>query len=158
MKLIQKSLIAAACAGTLLFAGSAFASDTGNLVITADVSGVCKFGQTTDYTLDFGTLDPSVTTDATTTTNVTYRCTAGTQPTSFQVESANSPTTRSITNTAAAKSLSVLVSWAQPTTVGTGFGTQPVINIPVSGKISASELSVAPAGTYKSSNAITISP
>lgn len=57
--------------------GFAAAADTGTLVVTASVSGVCKFS--TVPAMAFGAIDPStVAAPVTASSAVTYRCTKGT--------------------------------------------------------------------------------
>jgi hypothetical protein len=151
MKLIKKTLVAAACVGTLFSAGNAFA-DVGTIDIYGDVLAICVFGQTTPYAMDFGTgllaMNPAHTTDEVKHVHVGYRCTAGQAPATFTVNSNPSGSSVNITHTDGVTTLPVKLEWTNPTTVGTGFGTQPLIDIDITGTITAAALNVAKVGTY----------
>lgn len=145
MKTIQKGLIAAACVGSVLFAGSAIAGGTSSVTVTGKVTATCAFFGG-PFSIPFATLDPTTAVDITKSTGVTYQCTNGTPASSIKVNTAASPTTVSIVN--GANSLPVELSWTTPATPGSGFGAAPVINMTLSGKIKAADLNTAVAGNY----------
>ena len=61
-------------------AGSALASGTNTLTVSASVTGTCKFVSGTS-TLNFGALDPSSSSDTTGSGSTTFWCTKGTTQT-----------------------------------------------------------------------------
>jgi hypothetical protein len=62
--------------GLVLLTGVAFAGDSNTLTVSASVVGTCKFSSTTS-SLDFGSLDPSVGTNANASTTTQFWCTKG---------------------------------------------------------------------------------
>ncbi len=74
---MKKLLTMLVAIGILAAAGSAMASGTNTLTVTAAVAGTCKFSSGTS-TLAFGTLDPSVGTDVSGSGTTQFWCTKGT--------------------------------------------------------------------------------
>jgi len=148
MKILKKTVLAAACVGTLVFAGSAFASGTQTLTPTGNVPATCVF-TSGPYSMPFGTLTPGGTTDATHTTTIAYQCTNGTAASSIKVNSAASPTAVTMANTLDATTLSVGLAWTVPTAKGVGIGSSLAsITMDIVGTIAAGAINTATAGSY----------
>lgn len=77
---MKKIFSMAVVIGVLAIAGSAMASGTNTLTVTASVTGTCKFVSGTS-TLNFGTLDPSLSSDVNGSGTTTFWCTKGTTQT-----------------------------------------------------------------------------
>lgn len=77
---MKKILSVAMVIGMLATAGSALASGTNTLTVTASVTGTCKFVSGTS-TLNFGALDPSSSSDVNGSGTTTFWCTKGTTQT-----------------------------------------------------------------------------
>jgi hypothetical protein len=155
----RRTILASACAGALSFAGGAFAAGTTTLFVNGTVTGVCQF-VASGYSMSFGQLDPSTTTDVTRTTTISYLCTNGTAASSIQVYGAPSPTTVNVGKVGnPASVLPVHMSWTTPATAGSGFapGTVP-ISFDVTGTIAATDINVAQAGFYINRVPITLMP
>ncbi|HEX9778894.1 MAG TPA: spore coat protein U domain-containing protein, partial [Geopsychrobacteraceae bacterium] len=60
----------------VMFAGNAFALDTATVTVNAEVLPVCTF-DTNTLTLDFGALDPDLTTAANATGTLAFTCNNG---------------------------------------------------------------------------------
>jgi hypothetical protein len=147
MKLIKKTLVAAACVGTLVFAGSAFAGGTQTLTPTGNVPATCVF-TSGPYSMPFGTLTPGGGA-ASHTTTIAYQCTNGTAASSIKVNSAASPTTVNMVNTLDATTLPVGLAWTVPATLGVGIGsTLASISMDINGSITAAAINTATAGSY----------
>lgn len=73
---MKKLLAIITAAGIVAMAGAAMAADSNTLTVQASVAGTCKFSSATS-TLDFGALDPSLTTNPTKTTTTNFWCTKG---------------------------------------------------------------------------------
>lgn len=165
MSILKKTALAAACVGTLLFAGSASAAGLGSLQITANAQGTCEFhtpGQA--YVMAFGALDTSATTTpATAVADVTYHCTNGTPAAHVHIDGINIfgiPTGDSgvvVNINSGANHIPVKLTWTVPTTIGTGFATAP-LHMNVTGTISVADLNAAVAGNYSATYAMLILP
>lgn len=77
---ITKVLISKLTLAGVLAASSVSAFADANLNVSANIPVVCNFSST-DYTLDFGQLDPASNANATASVNVEYWCTSGAQAT-----------------------------------------------------------------------------
>lgn len=129
-------------AAAALFAAAssaAFAAqDTATLTVTATVGAKCKLTVTD---LAFGTLDPTLATDATTTTTASYKCTKGTAVTSFAVNSITAGTTGTggtMTGTGASPdTIAYTITWTNPTAfTGDGLGASGTAkSVTLNGKI-----------------------
>lgn len=73
----MKYRFAAIAAAVVLAPGAAMAAGTHTLTVTADVTDTCSFDAAGSL-LPFGSIDPSVATNATATVDVTFHCSAGT--------------------------------------------------------------------------------
>ncbi len=73
---MKKLAVIASALAAVFMAGTAMASGTNTLTVTASVTGTCKFVSATS-TLDFGALDPSVGTDVNKSTTTAFWCTKG---------------------------------------------------------------------------------
>ncbi len=158
MTVIKKTLLAAACVSTLLMAGSAIA-DTSNLVVTGDVTGICKFVATPP--MDFGQLDTSASANAVKTSAVTYKCTAGTKATSLSIAGSTNTATASVSlvNGSDATTLPLSLAWTtDTTTAGLGFGAVTPISVTVTGTIAFAALNTATAGHYAYTAAMILMP
>jgi hypothetical protein len=156
MKLIPKTLAVAACAGTLMFAGSAFAAGHTTVTITGDVSPTCVF-KGGPYSIPFGTLDPASTVDAVQSTTISYQCTNGTAASSLKIDTQASPA--AVTMTSGSNSLAVKLTWTTPTTTGVGIGsTFGTIDVPVEGRVLVANLNAAVAGVYTATYNVDLLP
>lgn len=154
----SKSLrIAAIAAAAALSCSFAFAGDTQNMTVQAQVVGTCKL--VTVPTLDFGTLDqvtaPAVNPAA---VNVTYRCTKNTAPATFTVGGGASPFTGSLGN--GTDTIAYTITWTAPTTGGSGLGTGITpVNVALTGSMAGgANYQNVSAGTYTQTVAIAITP
>jgi hypothetical protein len=163
MSILKKTALAAACVGTLLFAGAASAAGMGSLQIKGTVAGTCEFHTpTTAYVMDFGPLDTSATSPATAVADLTYHCTTGTPAARLFIDgviggnpSGNSGETLNMNS--GANRIPVTLTWTVPTTPGTGFATAP-LHMNVNGSISVANLNAAVAGTYTATYPMLILP
>lgn len=151
------SRLAVATAAAALSCSAAFAADTQNMTVQANVVGTCKL--VTVPLLDFGTLNqvtaPAVNPAA---VNVTYRCTKNTAPTSFTVGGGASPFTGSLGN--GTDTIAYTVTWTNPTTQGSGLGTGITpVDVALTGSMAGgANYQNVSAGTYTQSVAIVINP
>ena len=149
--------LAVATAAATLLGSAAFAGDTQNMTVQANVIGTCKL--VTVPLLDFGTLNqvtaPAVNPAA---VNVTYRCTKNTAPTSFTVGASNTGAfTGSLSN--GTDTIAYGITWTAPVTGGSGLGTGVTpVNVALTGSIAATVYQNVSAGTYTQSVAIVIAP
>jgi hypothetical protein len=158
MTIIKKTLLAAACVGTLLMAGSAMAADSTTVTVSGDVAGICKFSDA-PYAIAFGTLDPSSTGPATQDTTMNYRCTNGTMASGITIDGASNTATALVDMTNGTHHMPATLTWATPSTLGSGFGAaSTVIPVTVHGSIAVVDLNAAFAGTYSKSVAVTLAP
>jgi hypothetical protein len=156
MKTFTKGILAAVCASTLLFTGSAFAAGTTTLTVTGTVTGICKLS-TGPYSIPFGTLDPSSTVNAVQSVTISYKCTNGTAASSIKVNTAASPTTVNIVS--GANTLPVDLTWTVPATTGTGFAAAaPAITSVITGTVQVANLNAAVAGIYTAAYNIDLLP
>lgn len=144
------SLIATfACLAGLFFAGSALASGTANLNVTANVTATCAI---TGGTLAFGALDPTnpVAVNATS-SGVSVTCTNGSAYTiTDNLTSGSGTLSGTGTNTT---TIPYSISY---TATGTGTGSsQPIA---ISGTIAANTYSTAPADSYSNTVTLTVNP
>ncbi len=158
MKLTQKLVLAAACAGTLAFAGNAVA-DTTHVIVSVEVQSICKFA-TSLYRFGMGNIDPSTTADIVRTLPISYRCTNGTPASAIQIDGHDSGYTGQLApGTSTVGTLPALLTWATPATLGNGFGSGVTpISFDLTGTIRAADLQVAQAGPYSSRFAIILTP
>ncbi len=152
MKHLSTSLKAIVVASLACAAGIAAASDSTTLAVSATVSAKCKFSALSTP-LAFGTIDPSLGTDATVSASVLYRCTKGTLSTGI---TASGGTSRTMTG---AGNLPYTLAITGGTGTGTGFGAGGSdLTATVTGTISATDYQTAAAGSYSESVTLNITP
>lgn len=141
--------------------GVANAADSYNIAATATVNALCKFtqaaGQTLTFTNTTGGIDPSIATDATASTTVTYHCTKGTSPTLFTATSTqDTGGNHVVKNGAAAMIYTVALT---PGGAGDGFGTGSTDkSLGVAGTITQAQFGTAAAGIYTDTLTVTVAP
>jgi spore coat protein U-like protein len=152
-----------ACALIALGAcGIASAADSYNIAATATVNALCKFtqaaGQTLTFTNTTGGIDPSIATDATASTTVTYHCTKGTSPTLFTASSTQDTGGNHVVKNGTVGSMIYTVALT-PGGAGDGFGTGSTDkSLGVAGTITQASFGTAAAGTYTDTLTVTIAP
>jgi spore coat protein U-like protein len=72
----MKKFVGVTTLAALFAAGSAFANDTTDLTVQANVLGFCTFDQA-GYLMDFGDLDPIAGGDVSVTTTIDFSCSPG---------------------------------------------------------------------------------
>jgi len=137
------------------------ANNTYDIAASATVNGLCKFtqaaGQTLTFTNTTGGIDPSIATDATGNTSVTYRCTKGTSPTSVTASSTQDTGGNHVLKSGL-NSLVYTVSLT-PGGAGDGFGAGSTDKtLAVAGAITQAQFGTATAGTYTDTLTVTIAP
>lgn len=159
--MLNKTSFRAIAAAALAFvaAGAIAGTDSANLTVTATVGAKCKV---TAGTMAFGSLDPTLTTDATMSSTVSYKCTKGTDVTSFEVNGEAAGTTGTTgtmagtgTNT---DTIAFEIKWTNPTAfTGSGLGAGGTAkSVTLNGKIlNADYVDVAP-DTYTGSAAVAV--
>ena len=149
-----------ALASAAVFAATGALADTGTLAVSATISPTCKL--TSVPPMSFS-LNPVTTANGTANSVVTYRCTKGTAPAGFTVgggaspyASGTSPLKGTGTNT---DTLPFSITWTNPTTAGTGLGTdQTPQQVTLSGTILNADFVNAAADTYSTNVAVVITP
>lgn len=155
----MKSLKIARIAAVALVAAassSVFAApgDTQQLVVTANVSGVCRL--TSVPAMNF-TLDPSVGTDKTATSSVVYKCTKNTAPATFTVGGVAASYTGSLSGTGGTMPYSI--AWTAPTTAGSGLGASVTgVTVTLTGTVLGTDYVNAAAGSYTETIDVVIAP
>ena len=147
---IAKAIVMVALGSTSGFA----AADVQDLVVQAQVSGVCKFGNIP--ALDFGTIDPStVAANVTGSSIVEYRCTKNTAPASLSA--AAGPYV--MLDGAKSLAFTLTVPAVGTLTTGGGFGGAAFSTFTIGGTILLADAQAAAAGTgYTKTVALTITP
>jgi len=153
-KILALALVAAG-----LVSGNALAaSSTNTLNVTASVTGTCKFNSAGPSTLAFGAIDPSSATNATATTNVTYRCTKGTTSSVTTDNGSNYSAPNKRMKDSGTNYLvysTALVGGAQ---VGIGHGAGNDLTLTVNGTVAVADFQNAAAGSYTDTVVLTIAP
>lgn len=157
MKSLKLARIAAAA---LIAAASsaAFAApgDTQPLVVTANVTGVCRL--TSVPAMNF-TLDPSVGTNQTATSNVQYKCTKNTAPVTFTVGGAAAAAGYTGVLTGTGGTIGYSIGWTAPTTAGSGLGAAITpVTVALTGSILGTAYVNAAAGSYTETIDVVIAP
>jgi spore coat protein U-like protein len=153
----MRKLIGIAAAVAALVASASAMADTATLTVAASVKATCKLYS--GGSMDFGQLDPSTSADGTGSATITYRCTKGTAPGTFQVGSASSsPYTGTLTGsgTAAGDTIGYSVTWTGAPGAGTGFGSDSTFAL--SGTVLNANYINKKAGSYGENVTITLSP
>ena len=154
----MKSLKFARIAAVALVAAassSVFAApgDTQQLVVTANVSGVCRLTSVPAMTF---ALDPAVGTDPTKTSDVVYKCTKDTAPGTFTVGGVASNYSGSLSGPA---SMPYTITWTAPTAKGSGLGSSVTgVTVTLTGKILGTDYVNAAAGAYTQTIDVVIAP
>ena len=131
---------------TLLVTGNALSADTASIDVTAEVLGTCSFN-TTSYTMDFGSIDPTSTGDITATVSLDFTCTNGTD---WDLDDESGPQTMSDGTNDLAYSIDAY------NLSGTGSGASQVVD--VTGRIADTDYGTAVASTYSDTLTINILP
>ena len=152
MKRLSISVKAIVVATMACAAGLATAAGSTNLAVSATVNGVCKFSATSQP-LAFGAIDPSLTSNVTTTAAVKYKCTNKTS--SGGITGIAGP--HNMTTTAS-DLLAYTLTIAGDTGAGTGFGTNGDLTATVTGTITALQYQGAVAGSYTDTVVLNITP
>jgi len=154
----------------VVLAVAAFAATTAfadTLNVSATITGTCKLISVPAMAF---TLDPTVGTNGTATSAVTYRCTKGTSPTGFTVGGNSAATGYSSGATVATGALKgdiaantdllpYSISWTAPSTAGTGMGTGVTpVTVTLNGTILNADFVNATADTYRGTVAVVITP
>ncbi|GAB3776953.1 hypothetical protein GCM10028796_55380 [Ramlibacter monticola] len=147
----------AAVALAAAFASAAFAADTQNLVVTANVQSTCKLTAVPAMTF---TLDPTVGTDQTQTSAVQYKCTKNTAPSTFTVGGASAAAGYSNTLSGGALgSIPFTLAWTAPSSAGNGLGSSAAaITVTLTGTIVGTDYVNMAAGAYTQSVPVVIAP
>lgn len=144
-----------AAAALAVAASSTAFADSQNLVVTANVAGVCKLNTIPGMTF---ALDPTVGTNQTQTTTVSYKCTKGTAPTSMTVGGALAAAGYSGTLTGPS-AMPYTIAWTAPATAGSGLGSAvTAVNVTLTGSILGTDYVNAAAGAYTETIAVVIVP
>ena len=135
--------------------GFAAAADSQTLTVNASVSAVCKFS--TVPALTFPAINPAtVAADVPGSTDVTYKCTKGTAPSTLvpSVTGAWAMVDPSVTGSSLPFSLTVGTLGA-----GNGFGSGAAVTVTISGTIALADAQAAMAGTgYTKAVSLAINP
>jgi hypothetical protein len=153
MNTLSTSLKAVVIATLTCAAGLAAAADSQTLAVSATVSAMCKFS-VASTPLAFGAIDPSLTTDATMTANVLYKCSKGTPSTGVN---AAGGATRSMTGPGAS-TMAYTLGFSGDTQTGKGFGSGQDLTLVVTGTITAAAYQNASAGAYSENVTLNITP
>ena len=151
MKHLSTSLKAIVVASLACAAGIAAASDSTTLAVSATVSAKCKFSAASTP-LAFGTIDPSLATDATATAAVKYKCTKST------VSGGITGTGGSHTMTSGSDTLAYTLAIAGDVGTGLGFGSGTDLTATVTGTITVAQYQNAAAGSYTENVTLNITP
>lgn len=149
---IRSASLKAVIVASLAFAAGFASADTQTLTVTAKVVGTCKFSASTG-TLSFGQLDQSVSTDATKTADVLYKCTKNTKGVGITV------TTTTLEMKNAAKDVlpfTLAVTSDKQDGLGLADGTTTDLTAKVTGTITGANVQAAAAGDYAQDVTLTI--
>ncbi len=153
MKHLSTSLKAIVVASLACAAGLAAAADSTTLAVSATVSAKCKFSAASTP-LAFGVIDPSLTTDATMTANVFYRCSKGTPSSGV---TASGGTARTMAGPSS-DTMAYTLGFSGGTQTGTGFGSGQDLTLVVTGTITSGAYQNATAGAYAENVTLDITP
>lgn len=127
--------------------------------VAASVTAKCAFTQAAGQQLNFanttGGIDPTLGTNATALTTITYKCTTGQSPT-FTLAGAHDTTgTHHVVN--GANSIVYTTTFVSGG-AGSGFATGTDKTLTLNGTITSTQYSGAPAGTYIDTLTVTVTP
>lgn len=132
--------------------------------VSGQVSGVCKMSATSQTTMAFGPMDPSVASapNKTATTNIVFKCTKKTAiPTVTVGGAATSPNTTLTMADPLAPTITLpySVAWLAPTTNASGFGAGSIdTTVTLTGTVLATDYTAAPAGAYVDTLVVVVAP
>lgn len=147
---MKKLLAIVAAAALMVVAGTAMASDTADLDVTAEVVASCSM---TGGSLNFGNLDPTNAVEKTaSSTGVTVTCTNGTTY-ALSGDDGDHPvgTQKYLTNGISDIPYSVTIP-------ASGAGTGSAVGVTIDGAIAANTYTTATAGTYSDTIELTVTP
>ncbi len=151
---MKKTALVVVVMAVIALAGAAMAADTNTLTVTANVVGTCKFNTATS-TLNFA-LDPSIGTDVTANTSVTYWCTRGTTAGVTATQGAHwNGTTRQMLN-GTTNYIPYTLALTGDTQIGSGPGTP--LTLGISGTVLGTDYTGAAVGGYLDMVTLTVSP
>jgi Spore Coat Protein U domain len=157
------SLLAAVTSFALLVSGGAFAGNNNTLQVTAQITGTCNFDAADNpagnTTLDFGTLDQTLTADVPATqTSVDYWCTKGTTATALTA--GNGQNTAGCGGTRCLSNGTDLIPYVLTVTDpgGAGTGKSNPITVTFDGDIVNADYIDVSAGNYTDLVTLTITP
>lgn len=152
----------------LTLAATGASAETRDLTVKAEVEAKCRFTSGT-IALDFGKLDPSVGTEKSTSTPITYECTYGVTPSAVQV--GNHPAgsysgTMKLAGSAggASQEFAYTLVWSTSYPPGLGFTPGAGANAPtrvpieIGATVAAGAYSLVRAGHYEDTVSFTITP
>lgn len=160
MRTLSKGILGAVLVGSAALSGSAAASDSQTMTVSAKVLAVCYFSSSA-YTMTFADINPHGSTNATQTTSIGYKCTKGTPAAAitFDTGATGSSVNLSGTGANASTTVPVALAWTTPSTSGTGFGSGATdISFNVTGTITAANYGNLPADTYSKAVTVSITP
>jgi len=141
--------------GLVLSTGVAFA-DTNTFTVQASVIGICKLSSGTS-TLDFGALDPSLTSDGAATTTVNFWCTKNA---GYTVAANNGAHFGSGSKRMEGPTAADLIPYSLSNNPSTGIGsgkTTPIV-LTLTGSILNADYVNAAVGSYSDTVTLTITP
>ena len=137
--------------------GIAAAAGTQTLVVTATVSGLCKFSTANVLTMSpAAAIDPSGTANVTMTRTLNYNCTKGVSPTGGVTATTANGAVRNMAN--GLETLAYTLAWTGDTVAGTGFGTGTSKPVIFTGTITALQYQNAAALTFTDNVVLNINP
>ncbi|MRR06688.1 MAG: hypothetical protein EG828_07060 [Deltaproteobacteria bacterium] len=156
---MKKILAVITVAAITLVAGTAMAKDMNELTVKAEVTGTCMFSSG-NSTLDFGTIDPSGTTDATGQAKISYWCTKGVTTSKIVTDDGDhvSGGMKRMQNTATnTEFLPYELALTHPA-ASFNNGPDTPLELTVDGKITSTNYRTAAAGSYQDIVEISIEP
>lgn len=155
----MKKLLVLALTAALVPPAVTAASTTHQLNVSATVVGNCRFNDVGPTALAFGSIDPTSTTDATATANVSFRCTSGTTSSIASVVGANDVGGVHYVSDGANSMAYTVGFGGTDAQVGSGHGAGGDKTLAVTGTIAVADFQNAPASTgYVDTLTLTISP
>ncbi len=150
-----KKVIIASLATSAFLASTAFAADTATLNVQANVVGNCKFN-TASATMNFGSLDPANTTDASGAASLQFWCTKNAAYTISDDGGANKSGAQRRMKDAGTNYINYSIG--AYTAAGAGNGKGAPISLNLSGSVLNADYVNAAAGAYTDVVTFTINP
>ena len=160
------ALLAVFSGFAMLASSVSYAGNTNTLKVTASITGTCNFNAANNVagntTLDFGTLDQTLSTDASATqTSLDYWCTSGTNVGSISADtgtySGSCSGTPCMKNTASPDFIKYTLIYTDPSGT-TGAGKTSPLTVTFDASILNADYVNAPAGNYEDFITLTITP